>query len=123
MKSRPFFLAATSAALFTYVSSAQAQESAANDPAALKVLEDAFSFYETTPVQFTSMSSINQEMGEMKKDMVIPQQITVVPTGFATIGLAPDFPMPSVHISGETATVVFEKLHSAGRRKGNQGCL
>ena len=121
MKSRPFFLAATSAALFTYVSSAQAQDSAANDPAALKVLEDAFSFYETTPVQFTSMSSITQEMGEMKKNMDIPQQITVAPTGFATIGLAPDFPMPSVNISGETVTVVFENEKSYIQLEGVKG--
>ncbi|MCB1099246.1 MAG: TlpA family protein disulfide reductase [Verrucomicrobiae bacterium] len=121
MKSRPFFFAATSAALFTFVSSVSAQEQSASDAAALKVLEDAFSFYEKTPVQFLVSTTVTQEMGEMKKDMVVPQQITVTPTAFATVGAAADFPMPAVHISEGKATVVFEKEKSYIELDGVKG--
>ena len=81
-------------------------------PDAIKLLEDAFAFYQSHPVQFTSKSEITQEIGARKNEMVISQRITAANGSIAVVGITPDAPSPTVHFEDETATVIFDQEKS-----------
>lgn len=112
MKFRSITVVAAAASFLSISCIAQAQDSAAVDSAAFKVLDDAFTFYESNPIQFQSLNAITQIMGERRNEMEIAQRVTSSPAGFTVIGTSEDFPAPLVHFSNGTATVVFEREKS-----------
>lgn len=85
----------------------RAQETAAVEADALKILNDAFAYYQSTPVQFTSKSEIIQEMGARRNEMVITQSITAAKGAVSVVGTSEKMPTPGVFFGDGVATVVF----------------
>ena len=118
MKLLHLTILAAGAAVLPFSHQAFSQEGSPVQAEAFKILDDAFTFYQSSPVQFTSRSEISQQMGARKNDMVITQRITLAKGAVSIIGTSPDFPAPSVYFSGATATVLFEKEESYVKKDG-----
>ena len=110
-------LATAGCAIGLLSATASAQDDALNEDA-LKILNDAFDYYQNNPFQFTSTSTIVQEMGARTNKMEVGQKFISADGKFLIQGTTKDTPSPTVHLGDGKGTVVFEEMKSmvSGRR-------